>query len=53
MIQPLARNGQARRFDRILKRAKKFKKNQKIGKPSHCVIIYDQVSGKNNKLVIR
>ena len=32
---------------------KKFKKNQKIGKPSHCVIICDQVSRKNNKLVIR
>ena len=32
---------------------KKFKKNQKIGKPSHCVIIYDQFSRKNYKLVIR
>ena len=31
----------------------KFKKNQKIGKPSHCVIICDQVTRKNNKLVIR
>ena len=31
---------------------KKFKKIQKIGKPSHCVIICDQVSRKNNKLVI-
>ena len=32
---------------------KKFKKNQKIGKPSHCVIICGQVPRKNNKLVIR
>ena len=35
-------------------RHKKFKKNnKKIQKPSHCVIICDQVSRKNNKLVIR
>ena len=32
---------------------KKFKKNSKNGKPSHCVIICDQVSRKNNKLVIQ
>ena len=32
---------------------KKFKENQKFGKPSHCVIICDQVSRKNNKLVTR
>ena len=32
---------------------KNFKKNQKIGKPSHCVIICGQVSRKNNKLLIR
>ena len=31
---------------------KKFKKNQKIGKPSHWVIICGQVPRKNNKLVI-
>ena len=31
----------------------KFKKNQKILKPSRCVIICDQVTRKNNKLVIR
>ena len=30
-----------------------FKKKQKIGTPSHGVIIYDQVTRKNNKLVIR
>ena len=30
-----------------------IKKNQKIGKPSHCGIICDQDSGKNNKIVLR
>ena len=34
-------------------RHKKFKQNQKNGKPSHCVIICDLVSSKNNKLGIR
>ena len=32
---------------------KKFQKIQKSGKPSHCVIICDQVIRKNYKLVIR
>ena len=32
---------------------KKFKKNQKIGKPSHWVFICGKVSRKNNKLVIQ
>ena len=31
---------------------KNSKKNQKIGKPSHCVIICGQVPRTNNKLVI-
>ena len=52
-IQPLARNGHSRRFDRILKQAYKIQKKQKIGKPSHCLIICDQVARKDNKLVIR
>ena len=34
-------------------RHKKFKKNQKIWKPSHCVIIFDLVYRKNNKLGLR
>ena len=34
-------------------RHKKFKKNQKNGKPSYCVIICDLVSRKNKKLGMR
>ena len=37
-------------FETSIKNSKKIKK---LEKPSHCVIIYDQVSRKNNKLVIR
>ena len=40
-------------FTPFWNRHKNFNRNQKIGKPSHCVVICDQVSRKNNKLVIR
>ena len=39
-------------FTPFWNRLKNFNRNQKIGKPSHCVIICGQVTRKNNKLVI-
>ena len=40
-------------FDKVSARTYVTVKNQKIAKPSHCVIICGQVTRKNNKLVIR